>query len=55
MVYRFSNKFSSENVDEKFFFIMEYKDYGIACVCITTICILYRARDIGFYISALVP
>ena len=37
--------FSSKNEDEKFFFIMECKDYDIDCVCITNGCIIYRARD----------
>ena len=37
--------FSSKNVDEKFSFIMECKDYDISCVCITNICIMYRARE----------
>ena len=36
---------SSKNVDEKFTFIMECKGYDIARVCITNICIMYRARD----------
>ena len=36
--------FSSKNVDEKFSFIMECKDNDIACVCITNICIMCRAR-----------
>ena len=29
--------FSSKNVDEKFTFIVECKDYEFACVCITNI------------------
>ena len=37
--------FSSKNVDEKFSFIMECKDYDSSCVCITNICIMYRARE----------
>ena len=37
--------FSSKNVDEKFSFIMECKDYDISCVCITNICIMFRARE----------
>ena len=31
---------SSKNVDEKLTFIMQCKDYDIACVCITNICII---------------
>ena len=37
--------FFSKTVDEKFAFIMECKDYDIACVCITHICKMFRARD----------
>ena len=37
--------FSSKNVDEKFSFIMECKDYDISCVCNTNICIMFRARE----------
>ena len=37
--------FSSKNVDEKLSCIMECKYYDIACVCITNICIMYRARE----------
>ena len=37
--------FSSKNEDEKFSFIMECKDYDISCVCITNICIMFRARE----------
>ena len=37
--------FSSKNVDEKFTLIMECKYSDIACVCITNICIMYKARD----------
>ena len=37
--------FSSKNIDEKFSFIVECKDYDTACVCITNICIIYRARE----------
>ena len=37
--------FSRENVYEKFSFKLECKDYAIVCVCITNICIIYRARD----------
>ena len=37
--------FSSKNVGERFSFIMECKDYDIACVCITNICIMHGARD----------
>ena len=37
--------FSSKNVDEKLSFIMECKDYDISCVCITNICIMFRARE----------
>ena len=36
---------SSKNVDEKFSFIMECKDYDISFVCITKICIMFRARE----------
>ena len=35
--------FSSKNVDEKFTFIMECKDNGIACGCIIDVFIMYRA------------
>lgn len=37
--------FFGKTVDEKFAFIMECKDYDIACVCITHICKMFRARD----------
>ena len=39
--------FFSKTVDEKFAFLMECKDYDIACVCITHTCIckMFRARD----------
>ena len=37
--------FSSKNVGERFSFIMECKDYDIAYVRITNICIMYGARD----------
>ena len=37
--------FSSKNVDEKFSFIMECKDYDISCVCTTNICVMLRARE----------
>ena len=37
--------FSSKNVDEKFSFIKECKNYVIARVCITNICIMNKARD----------
>ena len=34
-----------QNVDKKFSFIMECKVYDISCVCITNICIVFRARE----------
>ena len=37
--------FASKTVDEKFAFIMECKDYDIACVCVTNIWKMFRARD----------
>ena len=37
--------FSSNNVDEKFSFILECKDYEISFVCITNIGIIFRARE----------
>ena len=37
--------FSRKNVYEKLSFKWECKDYDIVCVCITYICIMYRARD----------
>ena len=37
--------FASKTVDEKFAFIMECKDYDIACVCLTNIWKMFRARD----------
>ena len=37
--------FASKTVDEKFAFIMECKDYEIACVCVTNIWKILRAKD----------